>query len=107
MPTKRELAKRELAKSAADELALNAAWTVLRLHDIPDGLLGVFYMESIKTFVLHYEEEGCPYAEWVRVPIPSLERLPVDVLEEAAERLAKRIAITRRRFVDPRRNLEA
>ena len=107
MPTKRELAKRELAKSAADELALNAAWVVLRAHSIPDGLLGVFYLESQETFVLHYEEEGCPYAEWVRVPIPNLELLPVDVLTEAAERLAKRIAITRRRFVDPRKNLEA
>lgn len=107
MPTKRELAKRALAKSAADELALNAAWAVLRLHDIPDGLLGVFYMQTIEAFVLHYEEEDCPYTEWVRVPIPNLERLPVDVLEEAAQRLVKRIAITRRRFVDPRRNLEA
>ena len=107
MPTKRELAKRELVKSAADELALNAAWTVLRAHDVPDGLLGVFYMDAMESYVLHYEEEGCPYAEWVRVPIPNLELLPVDVLEEAAARLAKRIAITRRRFVDPRRNLEA
>ena len=102
MPT-----KRELTKNAADELALNAAWVVLRLRSIPDGLLGVFYMESVEAFVLHYEEDGCPYAEWVRVNIPNLELLPVDVLEEAALRLAKRIAITRRRFVDPRRNLEA
>ena len=107
MPTKRELAKRQLAKSAADELALNAAWAVLRRHSIPDGLLGVFYMETIESYVLHYEEEGCPYAEWVRVNIPTLELLPVDLLEEAAQRLARRIAITRRRFVDPRRNLEA
>lgn len=102
MPT-----KRELAKSAADELALNAAWVVLRRHSIPDGLLGVFYMKSLEAFVLHYEEEGCPYAEWVRVSIPNLELLPVDLFIEAAERLAKRIAITRRRFVDPRKNLEA
>ena len=96
-----------MPKNAADELALNAAWAVLRHHGVPDGLLGVFYMEAFEAFVLHYEEEGCPYAEWVRVPIPNLELLPVDVLEEAAERLAKRIAITRRRFVDPRKNLEA
>ena len=102
MPT-----KRELTKNAADELALNAAWVVLRLRSIPDGLLGVFYMEAVEAFVLHYEEDGCPYAEWVRVNILNLELLPVDVLEEAALRLAKRIAITRRRFVDPRRNLEA
>ena len=102
MPT-----KRELPKNAADELALNAAWAVLKTHAIADGLLGVFYMEPQASYVLHYEEEGCPYAEWVRVPIPNLELLPIDVLEEAAERLAKRIAITRRRFVDPRRNLEA
>ncbi len=90
-----------------DEQALNAAWAVLRQYSIPDGLLGVFYLETHETFVLHYEEEGCPYAEWVRVPIPSLDGLPQPVLEEAAERLARRIAITRRRFVDPRRHLQA
>lgn len=101
------LEKRELAKNAADELALNAAWAVLKSHGIPDGLLGVFYLEPQGSYVLHYEEEGCPYAEWVRVALPNLERLPVDVLEAAAERLAKRIGITRRRFIDPRRHLEA
>lgn len=101
------LEKQELQKNVADELALNAAWAVLRRHNIPDGLLGVFYMEPQQSYVLHYEEEGCPYAEWVRVNIPNLELLPVETLTEAAERLAKRIAITRRRFVDPRKNLEA
>jgi hypothetical protein len=98
---------RDLQKNAADERALNAAWAVLRRFDVPDGLLGVFYLESHQTFVLHYEEEGCPYAEWVRLDLNSLENLPLPVLEEAAERLAKRMAITRRRFVDPRRNLHA
>jgi hypothetical protein len=90
-----------------DEMALNAAWAVLRQHQVPDGLLGVFYLETHETFVLHYEEEGCPYAEWVRLPITSLERLPQPTLEEAAERLAQRIAITRKRFVDPRKHLQA
>ena len=90
-----------------DEQALNAAWAVLRQHDVPDGLLGVFYLETHETFVLHYEEEGCPYAEWVRLPIRSLEVLPQPALEEAAERLARRIAITRRRFLDPRKHLQA
>jgi hypothetical protein len=98
---------RQLQKSAADERALNAAWAVLRRFHVPDGLLGVFYLDTHQTFVLHYEEEGCPYAEWVRVDLNSLEDLPDATLEEAAERLAKRIAITRRRFVDPRRNLQA
>jgi hypothetical protein len=90
-----------------DEMALNAAWAILRQHQVPDGLLGVFYLETHETFVLHYEEEGCPYAEWVRLPITSLERLPQPTLEEAAERLAQRIAITRKRFVDPRKHLQA
>jgi hypothetical protein len=95
------------AKETQDERALNAAWSVLRQHQIPDGLLGVFYLETHETFVLHYEEEGCPYAEWVRLSIPSLEDLRQETLEEAAERLAQRIAITRRRFVDPRKHLQA
>jgi hypothetical protein len=95
------------AKETQDERALNAAWSVLRQHQIPDGLLGVFYLEAHETFVLHYEEEGCPYAEWVRLAISSLENLPQETLEEAAERLAQRIAITRRRFVDPRKHLLA
>jgi hypothetical protein len=90
-----------------DEQALNAAWAVLRQHRVPDGLLGVFYLQTHETFVLHYEEEGCPYAEWVRLPIQSLETLPQPTLEEAAERLAQRIAITRKRFVDPRKHLQA
>jgi hypothetical protein len=90
-----------------DEQALNAAWAVLRQHHIPDGLLGVFYLQTHETFVLHYEEEGCPYAEWVRLPITSLETLPQPTLEEAAERLAQRIAITRKRFIDPRKHLQA
>jgi hypothetical protein len=90
-----------------DEAALNAAWAVLRKHDVPDGLLGVYYLQTHETFVLHYEEEGCPYFEWVRLAIPNLETLPVPTLEEAAERLAKRMAITRRRFIDPRKHLQA
>ncbi len=90
-----------------DEAALNAAWAVLRKCNVPDGLLGVFYLQTHDTFVLHYEEEGCPYVEWVRLAIPNLETLPVPVLEEAAERLAQRMAITRRRFIDPRKHLQA
>ncbi len=90
-----------------DEAALNAAWAILKEHRIPDGLLGVFYLETHQTFVLHYEEEGCPYQEWVRLEIESLSELPVPLLEEAALRLAKRMAITRRRFIDPRKHLQA
>jgi hypothetical protein len=55
-----------------DEAALNAAWAVLRKHDVPDGLLGVYYLQTHETFVLHYEEEGSPYFEWVRLAIPNL-----------------------------------
>ena len=40
-------------KETQDERALNAAWSVLRQHQIPDGLLGVFYLEAHETFVLH------------------------------------------------------
>ncbi len=90
-----------------DEAALNAAWAVLRQNHIPDGLLGVFYLETREMFVLLYEEEGCPYQEWVRLEIPSMQNLKVEVLEEAAGRLAKRMAITRRRFIDPRKSLQA
>ncbi len=90
-----------------DEAALNAAWAILKADKIADGLLGVFYLETQQTFVLLYEEEGCPYQEWVRLEIKSLTQLPIDVLEEAALRLAKRISITRRRFIDPRKNLVA
>jgi hypothetical protein len=81
-----------------DEAAINAAWAVLKRHHVPDGLLGAFYLESRETFVLHYEEEGSGYTEWVRLPITSLDHLVPDVLEEAAERLVQRIAITRARF---------
>jgi hypothetical protein len=90
-----------------DEAALNAAWVVLRQHNVPDGLLGVFYLESRQTFVLLYEEEGCSYQEWVPLELQSLANLPVPLLEAAAERLVKRMAITRRRFLDPRKHLVA
>ena len=90
-----------------DEAALNAAWAILKAHKIADGLLGVFYLETQQTFVLLYEEEGCPYQEWVRLEITSLTQLPLDVLAEAGLRLAKRILITRRKFIDPRKNLVA
>ena len=55
-----------------DEAALNAAWKVLKQYQIADGLLGVFYLQTHNTFVLHYEEEGCLYQEWVRLEIDSL-----------------------------------
>jgi hypothetical protein len=90
-----------------DEAALNAAWVILKHHHIPDGLLGVFYLETRDHFILLYEEEGCAYQEWVRLEINSLKNLPLDVLEEAAQRLVKRIGITRRRFLDPRKHLKA
>ncbi|MEY4531227.1 MAG: hypothetical protein RLZZ156_1948 [Deinococcota bacterium] len=90
-----------------DEAALNAAWVILKSHQIPDGLLGVFYLETREQFVLLYEEENCEYQEWVRLDIKSLTNLPQVVLEEAARRLAKRIGITRRRFIDPRKSLKA
>lgn len=90
-----------------DEAALNAAWAILKQNQIPDGLLGVFYLETREHFVLLYEEEGCEYQEWVRLEIKSLKNLPQDLLEEAAERLVKRIGITRRRFIDPRKHLKA
>jgi hypothetical protein len=81
-----------------DEAAINAAWAVLKAHSVPDGLLGAFYLESRETFVLHYEEEGSGYTEWVRLPITSLDHLELDVLVEAAGRLVRRVAITRERF---------
>ncbi len=81
-----------------DEAAINAAWAVLKAHGVPDGLLGAFYLESRETFVLHYEEEGSGYTEWVRLPITSLDHLEPDVLVEAARRLVQRIVITRERF---------
>ncbi len=90
-----------------DEAALNAAWAILKEQHIPDGLLGVFYLETREHFVLLYEEENCEYQEWVHLEIDSLTNLPQDVLEEAARRLVKRIAITRRRFIDPRKSLKA
>jgi hypothetical protein len=90
-----------------DEAALNAAWLVLRQHNVPDGLLGVFYLTSRQTHVLLYEEEGCGYQEWVPLELSSLKDLPVSRLEEAAVRLVKRMAITRRRFLDPRKHLIA
>ena len=90
-----------------DEAALNAAWVILKAHKIPDGLLGVFYLETRQHFVLLFEEEGCEYQEWVRLELSSLKNLPIDVLVEAAQRLVKRIALTRRRFIDPRKNLKA
>jgi hypothetical protein len=90
-----------------DEAAINAAWTILKAHQIPDGLLGVFYLKTREHYVLLFEEEGCEYQEWVRLELSSLKDLPKDVLEEAAERLVKRIGITRRRFIDPRKNLKA
>jgi hypothetical protein len=90
-----------------DEAALNAAWLVLRQHNVPDGLLGVFYLESRQTHVLLYEEEGCGYQEWVPLELSSLSNLPVPLLEAAALRLVRRMAITRRRFLDPRKHLIA
>lgn len=90
-----------------DEAALNAAWKVLKQYQIADGLLGVFYLQTHNTFVLHYEEEGCLYQEWVRLEIDSLTQLPLPLLEEAAVRLAKRIILTRRKFIDPRKHLLA
>lgn len=81
-----------------DEAAINAAWAVFRRHGLPDGLLGAFFLESRQAFVLHYEEEGTGYAEWVRLPITDLDHLVPEVLEEAASRLVERIAITRARF---------
>jgi hypothetical protein len=84
-----------------DETALNAAWAILKHAGVPDGLLGVFYHEARQTFVLHYEEEGSGYTEWVRLSVIDLEHLYVDALEEAAERLVKRIHITRARFIPP------
>jgi hypothetical protein len=84
-----------------DEAAINAAWAILKANGIADGLLGVYYREPQATFVLHYEEEGSSYTEWVRLGISQLENLPIDVLEEAAERLAKRIRITRARHQEP------
>ncbi|MFN3265755.1 MAG: hypothetical protein ACK41E_02845 [Deinococcales bacterium] len=90
-----------------DEAALNAAWVVLRQHNVPDGLLGVFYLETRQTYVLLYEEEGCSYQEWVPLELSSLANLPVPLLEEAATRLVRRMAITRRRFIDPRKHLQA
>jgi hypothetical protein len=81
-----------------DEAAINAAWAVLKAHGLPDGLLGAFYLESRETFVLHYEEEGSGYTEWVRLPIPDLDHLEPEVLVEAAGRLVQRISITRERF---------
>ena len=81
-----------------DEAAINAAWVVLKRHGVPDGLLGAFYLESRETFVLHYEEDGTGYTEWVRLGIADLDHLEPEVLEEAAERLVERIRITRARF---------
>jgi hypothetical protein len=80
-----------------DETAINAAWAILKANDIADGMLGVYYREPQETFVLHYEEEGSSYTEWVRLGIKELDNLPMDVLEEAGERLAKRIRLTRSR----------
>ena len=89
-----------------DEAAINAAWAILKANDIADGLLGVYYREPQETFVLHYEEEGSSYREWVRIGIKELDNLPMELLEEAGERLAKRIRLTRPRHqevsrVDP------
>ena len=81
-----------------DEAAINAAWVVLKYHGVPDGLLGAFYLESRETFVLHYEEEGTGYTEWVRLGITDLDHLVPELLEEAAARLVERIRITRSRF---------
>lgn len=71
---------------------------MLNRHGLLDGLLGAFVDGSRQSFVLGYEEEGTGYAEWVRLPITDLEHLVPEVLEEAAERLVDRIAITRSRF---------
>jgi hypothetical protein len=83
----------------SDEAALNAAWEVLRLADVKDGLLGAVESPDGKGFILHYEEEGSDFREWVRLPIESLDDLPMEVLEEAAGRLAERIRITRPRYL--------
>jgi hypothetical protein len=80
-----------------DEAAINAAWAILKANGIADGMLGVYYREPQETFVLHYEEEGSSYTEWVRLSITKLDNLPMDVLEEAGQRLAKRIRLTRAR----------
>jgi hypothetical protein len=80
-----------------DEAAINAAWAILKANGIADGMLGVYYREPQETFVLHYEEEGSSYTEWVRLGITALDNLPMDVLEEAGTRLAKRILLTRAR----------
>ncbi len=90
-----------------DETAINAAWAILKEHQIKDGLLGVFFLDTRDTFVLLYEEEGCPYQEWVSLEILSLTNLPIDLLEQAAFRLAKRIGITRKHFIDPRNSIKA
>ena len=82
---------------AADEAVLNAAFAVLRERGVGDGMLGVYYRELQETFVLHYEEEGSSYTEWVRLGITKLDNLPMEVLEEAGARLAKRIRLTRAR----------
>jgi hypothetical protein len=91
-----------------DEAAINAAWAILKENGITDGMLGVYYREPQETFVLHYEEEGSSYTEWVRLKITKLDNLPMEVLEEAGERLVKRIRLTRARHqevsrVDPSR----
>lgn len=83
------------SEEGQDEEALNAAWAVLRAGGVGDGLLGVIFLERYGSFVLHYEEEGSGYREWVRLPIESLERLPAEALEEAARRLARRVSLTR------------
>jgi hypothetical protein len=86
-----------------DEAAINAAWAILKDNDIADGMLGVYYREPQEAFVLHYEEEGSSYTEWVRLSITELDNLPMDVLEEAGERLAKRIRLTRARHQESSR----
>ena len=83
---------------ASDEAALNAAWQVLKLAGIADGLLGAIQAPDGNGLILHYEEEGSSFREWVRLPIPTLDDLPQDLLEEAAGRLAERIRITRPRW---------
>jgi hypothetical protein len=84
---------------AADEAVLNAAFAVLREHDVGDGMLGVYFREPVNSYVLQFEAENSSYFEWVRVELVGLDNLPETVILEAAKRLATRIGITYKRFL--------
>jgi hypothetical protein len=96
--------ERPKSAKAADEAVLNAAFAVLRNLGVGDGMLGVYFREPVNSYVLQFEAENSSYFEWVRVDLSSLDNLPEAVLLEAATRLAVRIGITYKRFLQSKLN---